>query len=79
MEVIKYERTWCDHLTPCPYLRGIMVGDWECNNCLHNRGNSVNRDKGEVLCSYKEKHQNEKEDVHSRLNKPTNCNTLNMQ
>lgn len=59
METIKYERTWCDYLTPCPYLRGIMVGDWECHNCLYNRGNSVNRNKGEVLCLYKEKHQDE--------------------
>ena len=25
------------------------------------------------------KQSNEKENVHSRLNKPTNCNTLNMQ
>ena len=65
METIKYERTWCDYLTPCPYLNKlnkdnnfeeIMVGDWDCSNCLYNMGNSVNRDKGEVLCSYKEEH-----------------------
>ena len=60
METIRYERTWCDYLTPCPYLRGIMVGDWECDKCHYNKGDtSLTIVKGEVTCSYKEEHQDE--------------------
>lgn len=30
MENVKYERTWCDYLTPCPYNKEVMVGSYEC-------------------------------------------------
>lgn len=26
----KYERTWCDYLTPCKIKPEIMVGEYEC-------------------------------------------------
>lgn len=58
MEVIKYERTWCDHFTPCPYLRFIDVGSYECSICPYFKGCNL----GEVTCSYKsykEEHQDE--------------------
>lgn len=74
METIKYERTWCDYLTPCPYLNkdnnpeGIMVGDYDCYNCpykIDDRNHHIAIEghhqfhKGEVVCLYKEKHQDE--------------------
>ena len=65
METIKYERTWCDYFTPCPYLNkdndieGIMVGDYECDQCQYKKGDITDYSKGEVTCSYKEEHQDE--------------------
>lgn len=40
---IKFKRTWCDYLTPCPFRNedndpaGIMVGDYECSQCSHHQ------------------------------------------
>lgn len=94
MEVIKYKRTWCDYLTPCPYLNkennpeGIMVGDYDCYNCPYNITDIDNHtvveghhelNKGKIVCSYKEKHQNEKENVRSSISMFTNCNTFIVQ
>lgn len=53
METIKYERTWCDYLTPCPYIKDNEVGSYECSICPHFRDYNL----GEVTCSYKEEHQ----------------------
>lgn len=55
METIKYERTWCDYLTPCPYIKGNEVGSYECSICPYLRDFNF----GEVTCSYKEEHQDE--------------------
>lgn len=62
---IELERTWCDYLTPCPYLNkekddsGIMVGDYECSQCkyfkeTHQVNNKGYTDvtKGYVICDY---------------------------
>lgn len=38
MAEVKFERTWCDYITPCPFKRKdksgkpIMVGEYECQN-----------------------------------------------
>jgi C4-type Zn-finger protein len=28
-----FERTWCDYLTPCPYINNIEIGSYECSTC----------------------------------------------
>jgi hypothetical protein len=30
MATIKGEITWCDYLTPCPFGKDCMVGDFDC-------------------------------------------------
>lgn len=30
---VKYERTWCDYLTPCKYFNDIEVGSYDCSTC----------------------------------------------
>lgn len=44
MEIIKFENTWCDYLTPCPYKPDIMVGDWECSECSHHVSMKITKD-----------------------------------
>ena len=38
MEEIKYTDTWCDNITPCPYLENVWVNDYDCDHCPHNKG-----------------------------------------
>ena len=38
MEEIKYTDTWCDNITPCPYLENVWVNDYDCGHCPHNKG-----------------------------------------
>lgn len=47
---IKYEQTWCEYLTPCPFKKDIFVGEWECNQCP-NCIEDNHKDKI-VTCSY---------------------------
>lgn len=30
---IKFERNWCDYLTPCKHKNNIFVGSYECSKC----------------------------------------------
>lgn len=59
---IPFIKTWCDYLTPCPYRNkekkqeGIMVGDYDCFNCLckkeyHDKKDETNPDDERyVIC-----------------------------
>ena len=59
---IPFIKTWCDYLTPCPYRNkekkqeGIMVGDYDCFNCLckkeyHDKKDEINPDDERyVIC-----------------------------
>lgn len=57
MEEFKFEKTWCDYLTPCPYsLKDnddlpIMVGEFECHNCKYNR---LIDDKNNIVRCYRD-------------------------
>lgn len=47
MVKIKGEFSWCEYLTPCPYGKDCMVGDFECCcSCEHHN-------KVEILQSLK--------------------------
>lgn len=35
MGKVKFERTWCDYLTPCSKFPEIEVGSYECFSCKH--------------------------------------------
>lgn len=54
---IPFIKTWCDYLTPCPYRNkeknqeGIMVGDYDCFNCLCKKEyHDENDDNLYVIC-----------------------------
>lgn len=36
LEIIRFEYTWCDYLTKCPYNQGCMVGDYDCSQCQYH-------------------------------------------
>lgn len=53
MMVQKYERTWCDYLTPCKVKPHINVGEYECcEECPYFK--SVKEEKGKTFdpCDY---------------------------
>ena len=64
---VKYERTWCEYLTPCEIFKGKNVGSIDCLKCKFHRSinekpiNETNPNpyttiiKGIVKCSYDEK------------------------
>lgn len=37
MNVFKFEMTWCEYLTPCPFRVGVMIGDYDCSQCKHHK------------------------------------------
>jgi hypothetical protein len=41
---IPFERTWCDYLTPCPYKKDIMVGEYDCYICKDHVGFSMEKE-----------------------------------
>lgn len=71
IEIIKYKETWCDYLTPCPYIENIDCGDYDCYNCKYNKGMTHNFDNSKiegygkymvssdetVKCTYKSEHE----------------------
>lgn len=38
---IDYEFTWCDFLTPCPYGKNCMVGDYDCMQCENFKSHGI--------------------------------------
>lgn len=59
MNIIEYDRTWCDYLTPCPNNqietedRYIMVGSYECYSCKYFNSFGPKTDNNEtVKCDF---------------------------
>ena len=46
---LKYERTWCDYLTKCPFRSGFEVGSYECQELCEHFISERNR---VVICSH---------------------------
>lgn len=40
---IDYEFTWCDFLTPCPYGKDCMVGDYDCQQCENFKSHGIHK------------------------------------
>lgn len=49
---INYDFTWCDFLTPCPYGKDCMVGDYDCSICEYYNGNNTLPIIDDVLTDY---------------------------
>ena len=41
MELMVYKETWCDYLTPCIYIKDVMIGDYECEHCKYFKGRNT--------------------------------------
>ena len=64
---VKYERTWCDYLTPCKHFENIEVGSYDCSRCKfhvtaiekpieeRNPNPYFSIIKGIVKCNYEDK------------------------
>lgn len=37
-KTIPFEFTWCDYLTPCPYQKNVMIGEYDCYECEYHMG-----------------------------------------
>ena len=48
----RYERTWCDYLTPCPHKEDVMIGSYECENCAYYKSSIENKFKDYEPCDY---------------------------
>lgn len=49
----KYERTWCDYLTPCKIKPHVMVGEYECcEKCPYFKSIKENPSKKFDPCDY---------------------------
>lgn len=35
---VKFERNWCDFLTPCKHFENVYVGDYDCTQCKYYGG-----------------------------------------
>lgn len=54
MEHIKYEKSWCEYLTPCPHFKEMMVGSYEClEECSYCAINQTNINEY-VDCEYED-------------------------
>ena len=68
MQKFTFKRNWCEYLTPCPFMSGTMIGEYDCvKNCPHSKNSKENKCPerepgdyrryfdvwtGEVECSY---------------------------
>lgn len=50
--ILKFERTWCDYITPCPFRENIYIGEYECVvECPFCLKSEEKGNKGIIICN----------------------------
>jgi hypothetical protein len=37
-QILNFKFNWADYLTPCPFKKDIMIGEYECSVCPYHKG-----------------------------------------
>ena len=37
MQVLNFKFNWFDYLTPCPFKKDVMVGEYDCSVCPYHK------------------------------------------